>query len=65
MARFFALREPYVTVAGAVAEATERIASCAALRRRASGELADWLHTRFAEARSTRTTRAPHAGGNR
>ena len=64
IAHFFALREPYVALASAVAEATERIASCAALRRRASGELADWLHARFAEARSTRT-KAPHAGGNR
>ena len=49
IARFFALREPYVELAGAVAETTERIARCAALRQRAGAELSAWLHTRYAE----------------
>ena len=51
IARFFAEREPYVSPASAVAETTERIASCAALRPRAGAELSAWLRARFAEAR--------------
>lgn len=51
IARFFAEREPYVSPASAVAETTERIASCAVLRRRAGAELSDWLRARYAEAR--------------
>jgi len=34
------------------AETSERIARCAALRQRATVELAQWLHTRYAEART-------------
>ena len=34
------------------AETSERIARCAALRQRATAELAQWLHTRYAEART-------------
>ena len=61
--RFFALREPYASVASAVAETTERIADCAHLRRRAGAELAGWLHARYAEARSTAAAAPPPSRG--
>lgn len=62
IARFFAEREPSVSPASAVAETTERIASCAALRQRAGAELAGWLRARYAEAAAPRRA---HAGGRR
>jgi puromycin-sensitive aminopeptidase len=49
--RFFALREPYSSLANAIAATTERIASCAALRQRAVAELASWLQARSADGR--------------
>ena len=60
--RFFAAREPYPSVVYPVAQVEQRIATCAALRQRASMELAGWLHARYAEARSSRST---HAGARR
>jgi hypothetical protein len=65
IAHFFAVREPYLSLASAVAETTERIASCAVLRQRAGAELADWLHARYAEARSSSAAVTRPPGGRR
>ena len=65
IARFFAAREPWMSRQSGLAETTERIASCAALRQRAAGELTEWLHARYAEARSSRAPAQAHGGGRR
>ena len=65
IARFFARREPWMSPASGVAETTERVASCAALRLRAGAELRDWLRARYAEARSSRAPAPRRTGGAR
>ena len=65
IARFFATREPWMSPESGVAETTERIASCAALRQRAGAELGVWLHARYAEARSSRAPAPARTGGHR